>query len=354
MHYLDPNTKIETSGAEYRLPRSQPLSEILAQSEQIVRIPYNPRAPFLSYHRRTQRFALTVAHRRCGKTLAEVNEGVKRVMRNKRKFPVPQAAFISPTYAQGKRNAWQYAKHYSKYIPGVKSSEAELTITYPNGGRYLFVGSDNYDSLRGIYLDHASLDEYGMQDPKVWGDIIRPALSDFKGTATFIGSSKGRNHFYDLLKRHEDDPNWLITILKASETGILSEEELADARATMTEAQYEQEYECNFEAAVTGAYYGKDMVLAEKEGRICPMPYDRAAPVYASWDLGMADHMALWTFQVIGRSWIWLDYYANYNEDIPHYVNWANALPYKVKTHFLPHDAKQRAPETGQDPDDVP
>jgi hypothetical protein len=66
--------------------------------------------------------------------------------------------------------------------------------------------------------------------------------------------------------------------------------------------------------------------------------------VYASWDIGVSDHMAVWTFQVIGQSWHWLNYYSNYNQDLTHYVNWANALPYKIKTHFLPHDAKKRDP----------
>jgi hypothetical protein len=255
-----------------------------------------------------------------------------------------QVAFVSPTYAQGKRNAWVYAKYYSRKIPGVKISESELTLTFPNKGKYFFMGSDNYESLRGMYLDHVSLDEFGIQAPNLWGDIIRPQLDDFNGSATFIGSANGRNHFWDLMKRHEDDPDWLITILKASETGILSPEKIADLKKTISEEQYQQEYECNFEASVKGAYYGKEISLAEAEGRISSLTYDRASPVYASWDIGVSDHMALWTFQVINQSWHWLNYYANYNEDLTHYVNWANSLPYKIKTHFLPHDAKKRDP----------
>ena len=115
----------------------------------VIEIEYKPRQEFSSYHNRKQRFAITVAHRRAGKTVAEVNEGGKRALLVQRKFPPPQVAFISPTYKQSKRNAWPYAKHYYHKIPGVKFSESELTVTFPNQARYFFAGSDNPDALRG-------------------------------------------------------------------------------------------------------------------------------------------------------------------------------------------------------------
>lgn len=313
----------------------------------VVEIPYAPRAHFKTYHDRKQRFAVTVAHRRAGKTVAEVNEGGKRALTVQRQFPPPQVAFISPTYKQSKRNAWPYAKHYYNGIPGVQFSESELTVTFPNGARYFFAGSDNPDSLRGLYLDHASLDEYGDQDPRTWGEVIRPALSDYGGTATFIGSARGRNHFYDLLKRHQDDPDFLVTILRASETGIISSAELDLARRTMTAEEYAQEYECSFDAAIKGAYYGKEIVDAEDAGRIGNVAHDKAADVYCAWDLGIGDATALWVFQIVGQEWHWLRYYEATGEALSHYVDWVKALPFPVHKHLLPHDAKARELQTG-------
>lgn len=313
-----------------------------------VEIPYSPRDVFAGYHNREQRFAIHVAHRRCGKTVAEVNEGGKVALSTQRIFPPPQVAFISPTYKQSKRNAWPYARHYFSGIPGTKFNESDLTVTFPNGGKYMFAGSDNPDSLRGMYLDHAGLDEYGDQDPRTWGEVIRPALSDYQGTANFIGSAKGRNHFYRLLQEHKSDPDFYVKILKASETGIISAKELDLARRAMTSEEFAQEYECSFDAAIKGAYYGKDVAEAETDGRIGRVPRDKAADVYCCWDLGIGDNMALWVFQIVGREWHWLKYYENNSFGLDHYVDWVKSLPYTVHEHFLPHDAEARELQTGK------
>lgn len=313
-----------------------------------VGIPYEPRSQFKDYHERSQRFAITVAHRRAGKTVAEVNEGGKIALTVARQFPPPQVAFISPTYKQSKRNAWPYARHYFGGIPGTEFKESELTVIFPNRARYIFAGSDNPDSLRGLYLDHASLDEYGDQDPRTWGEVVRPALSDYGGSATFIGSAKGRNHFYALLKEHEDDPDFLVTILKASKTGIISEEELKLAKRAMSREQYEQEYECSFDAAIRGAYYGKEVVLAEEEDRIGTVPYDRAANVFSAWDLGIGDAMAIWFGQIVSREWHWIGYYENSGFGLDHYVDYIKGLPFPVHEHFLPHDGEARELQTGK------
>lgn len=306
-----------------------------------IRIPYTPRPQFLPYHKRKQRFALTVAHRRCGKTVAEVNEGGKKIAQCGREFPPPQVAFVSPTFGQSKRNAWPYAKHYFAAVPGLKVREGDLTLEFPGGGKYIFAGSDNYDSLRGLYLDHVSLDEFGSQDPRVWGEVVRPALSDYAGSATFIGSAHGRNHFYDLLQQHKADPDWLITILKASETGILTPEELRDARMTMTEEQYRQEYECDFDAAVTGTFYGREIDLAYQQNRISRVLHDRHVDTYAGWDLGKGSNMALWVFQRVGVEWHFIDYYegAKPEHGLEEAASWVKSRPYRIDEHFLPHDA---------------
>lgn len=318
---------------------------LMERGEVKVTIPYRPRDVFKPFHRRTQRFSLTVAHRRAGKTVATVNDDVRKILSIPRAFPPPQIAFISPTFGQSKRNAWPYAKYYTSGIPGMKQMEGDLTLIFPNGGRYIFAGSDNHDSLRGLYLDHCSMDEFGSQDPRVWGEIIRPALSDYAGSATFIGSAHGLNHFHALLEEHKHDPDWLITILKASETGILSAAELADARKTMTDEQYRQEYECDFEAAVTGTFYGKEFEQADKENRLKDtILHERGADVFAGWDLGLGGAMAGWTYQRVGQEWRWLDYYEGMTPEsaLSDAADWVRALPYKINEHYLPHDAKNK------------
>src|SRR6185503_3271156 len=122
---------------------------------------------------------------------------------------------------------------------------------------------DNYDAMRGQYFDGVILDEFGDMDPRAWTEVIRPALSDRQGWATFLGTPRGKNVFYDLrqrAKRGED--GWHLWEFRASETGLLSAEELADARATMDDDSYQREYECSFDASIQGAYYAAEMAAA--------------------------------------------------------------------------------------------
>jgi phage terminase large subunit len=153
---------------------------------------------------------------------------------------------------------------------GARVHESELRVDYPKGGQVRLYGADNADALRGIYLDGIVLDEYADMDPRVWSEIIRPALADRGGWAVFIGTPKGRNAFFELWRRAQSQADWFTLMLKASDTGLIPASELKLAKRDLSEEQYAQEFECSFDAAVVGAYYGKLMARAEEERRIAP------------------------------------------------------------------------------------
>jgi phage terminase large subunit len=207
----------------------------------------------------------------------------------------PRFAYLSPYLRQSKQVAWDYlrtATTASRAI-GSRVHETELRVDYANGGQVRLFGVDNPDALRGIYLDGVVLDEYANMDPRVWSEVIRPALADRRGWAVFIGTPKGRNAFFELWRRAQTEPGWFSLMLKASETGLIAEEELMLARRDLSEPQYAQEFECSFDAAVVGAYYGALMRQAEADGRIAGVPYDPAALVWTAWDLGIRDATAI-------------------------------------------------------------
>lgn len=305
-----------------------------------------PRAPFRSYLERSQRWACIVAHRRAGKTVAVLQDIIKRAVEHTGREP--RFAYIGPTYTQAKDVAWSYLKEYTSGIPGMKVSESELTVTLPhNGARIRLYGSDNYDRLRGLYLDGAIIDEAGDQDPRAWPEVIRPALSDRKGWATFIGTPKGRNAFHRIYEMSRKDDAWFSARLPASLTGLIPQAELEDAAKQMTPEQYAAEYECSFDAAIVGSYYGSDVEKAINEGRVSRVPHDRASDVFAAWDLGIGDAMAIWVGQRVGRELHWLRYYENTGKALDHYVDWLKALPFAVHQLILPHDAEARELQTG-------
>ena len=210
-----------------------------------------------------------MTHRRAGKTVACVHELQRGALRSG--HVRPRFAYLSPFLKQSKTVAWDYlcdAIAPRREI-GATAHESELRVDYPNGGQVRLYGADNPDALRGIYLDGIVLDEYADMDPRVWSEIIRPALADRQGWAVFIGTPKGRNAFHDMWQRAQSEEGWFSLMLKASETGLIPESEFALARRDLSEEQYAQEFECSFDAAIVGAYYGKLMAQAEQDARVC-------------------------------------------------------------------------------------
>jgi phage terminase large subunit len=311
-------------------------------------VDYAPRSQFDAFHDRTQRFACIVTHRRAGKTVACINDLQRAAIECPRIRP--RFAYISPFLKQSKTVSWDYLR--SAMAPlrrlGATVHESELRVDYPKGGQVRLYGADNPDALRGIYLDGIVLDEYADMDPRVWSEIIRPALADRAGWAVFIGTPKGRNAFFELWRRAQSEADWFTLMLKASDTGLISESELKLAKRDLSEEQYAQEFECSFEAAVVGAYYGKLMARAEEERRITGVPYDPAAPVWTSWDLGIRDATAIWFAQVIGREIRVMDYYEASGVDLGHYVREIGARPYVYAGHIVPHDAQAKELATGK------
>jgi hypothetical protein len=289
-----------------------------------------------------------VTHRRAGKTVACVHELQRAAMSSP--LVRPRFAYLAPFMKQAKAVAWDYLRAAVAPLrtAGATVHESELRIDYPGGGQVRLYGADNPDALRGIYLDGIVLDENADMDPRVWSEIIRPALVDRRGWATFIGTPKGRNGFFELWRRAQTEDNWFSMMLKASETGLIPESELALARRDLSEEQYAQEFECSFDATVIGSYYGKQLLRAELDKRIGNVPYEPAAMVWTAWDLGIRDATAIWFAQTVGREIRIIDYYEAAGADLGHYVREINSRPYVYAGHILPHDVQVKEFSTGK------
>ena len=186
---------------------------------QEIRIEYEPRQQFIPFHQREQRWACLVVHRRGGKTVACINDlGARALYTTKQNA---RYAYLAPFYRQAKDVAWAYLKQYLK--PAItKVRESELRVELINGSWITLYGADNPDALRGIYLDGVILDEFGDCRPSLWGQVILPTLVDRGGWAVFIGTPKGKNHFYKIAQRSKLEPGWFNLTLKASMSGIIA------------------------------------------------------------------------------------------------------------------------------------
>jgi hypothetical protein len=329
-----------------------------AEATRVI-VPYTPRPLQREVGRlcRSKRFGVLVCHRRFGKTVLGVNINQQAALMCEKVRP--RVAYIGPTYTQAKSTSWDYMQHYARPIIGTTFNQSELRVDYPNTGQARIFGADNPDSLRGIYLDRAVLDEFGLHPAKTFSEVIGPTLVDRGGSALFLGTPNGKNQFYEIAQHAKareaaGDPEWFYREFKASQTGLLDATYLDQARSMMTPDEYAQEFECSFEASVKGAIYAKEMATARDTGHIATVPYDPALPVDTDWDLGISDNMSIWFSQTLKSGEIRLiDYYEASGEGFPHYASVLQSKGYVYGTHWAPHDIQVRELSSGRSRQEV-
>ena len=311
-----------------------------------IEIDYRPRPQADEFHNRKERFALLVAHRRFGKTVATINDLIRAC------FTIPRddvrVAYIAPYLSQAKAVAWDYVLQYTKDIPNIKVNHSELRIDFPNGARLRLYGADNYNAMRGLYFDLVVLDEMADFPASAWPTVIRPSLVDRQGGATIIGTPKGKNEFWEMYDFAQNNPEWWCRMFKASETNLIDEGELEEAKRTMGEDRYAQEFECSFEAAIQGAYYAQEMKQATENGRIVIVPYDPSVAVVTAWDLGIGDSTAIWFAQFVGQEIRIIDYYESSGVGLDHYAKVLSEKGFHYEKHILPHDVRVKELGTGK------
>lgn len=306
-------------------------------------IPYRPRPLQLEIHKGLDdhRFGLLVCHRRFGKSVAVINQLVKGAVTCTAERP--RFAYIAPLYRQAKAIAWDYLRKYTSVIPGVRAFESELRVDMPNGARVQLFGADNPDALRGMYLDGAALDEFGQMNARAWGEVIRPCLSDRNGWAVILGTPQGKNAFWDMHQRVKDDPAWFCRTYRASETGIIADEELDMLKRDMDPDEYAQEYECSWSAAIKGAYYARLLDKAREDKRICRVPIEPDLLTETWWDIGSAN-TAIWWVQPHRTEVRVVDYWASNDTttslpDLSRKIKaWAEEHNVTYDAHRAPHD----------------
>jgi hypothetical protein len=230
-------------------------------TERVIELPYAPRSPQPEIHAaiESHRFSVIVAHRRLGKTVCMINHLIKDALPTEG-LKERRYGYIAPYRNQAKNIAWDYLKHFSAPVPGRVVNESDLFIEFPSGSRIRIFGADNADAMRGLYFDGIVLDEVADMRSEVWGEIVRPALSDRGGWACFIGTPRGMNLFYELYALGQSVAGWCSKIYRADETGVIDQTELDSAKAAMSDNQYRQEFLCDFSASVDNVLIPIDMV----------------------------------------------------------------------------------------------
>lgn len=231
--------------------------------------------------------------------------------------------------------------------------EQQMFIRFKNGATWQVIGSDRYNSLVGAGVAGVTFSEWALCNPSAWG-YIRPMVEENDGWATFITTPRGRNHAKAMYDMAKSNPRWFAEISTVHDTGALSPEQLDESLEEYTalygddlgRAQFEQEYECSFNAAILGAFYAREMAAVRKEGRIKAFDAWPGVPVNRAWDLGVRDDTSIWWFQVVAGAILILDCYSKPGESDPAVFaemihNRNEEFGWIDGVDFVPHDARQ-------------
>lgn len=232
-----------------------------------------------------------------------------------------------------------------------KTVDDEMFIRFKNGSTWQVVGSDRYNGLVGAGVAGVVFSEWALCNPSAWG-YIRPMMEENDGWATFITTPRGRNHAKAMYEMAAANPKWFAELSTIHDTKALNAEQLDESLKEymalygedMGRAQFEQEYECSFNAAILGAFYAREMVAVRKEGRIADIEAIEGRPVHRAWDIGVRDDTSIWWFQVVGAQVFILDCYSASGVGLDHYADIVHKRHeergWKLGTDFVPHDAK--------------
>jgi hypothetical protein len=193
-----------------------------------------------------RRFKVVVAGRRWGKSRLAAYFLLAEALQNT--DPTKHVFYIAPTFQQAKDVMWNVLMEIGhSVIKTPRSNEGTLELV--NGTKIHLKGSDRPETMRGVGLRFCVIDEYADMKPDVWEVILQPALTDVMGRCVFIGTPKGRNHFWQLC---EDaalmDDEWAVWKFRSVTNPFLPAAEIEKRRKTMSSSAFRQEYEATFES----------------------------------------------------------------------------------------------------------
>ena len=193
-----------------------------------------------------RRFRIVVAGRRWGKSRLAAYLLLQEALMNK--DATKHVFYIAPTFQQAKDVMWAVLMDIGHSV--IKTPRVnEGTIELVNGTKIHLKGSDRPETMRGVGLRFCVIDEYADMKQDVWEMILLPALADVQGKAVFIGTPKGRNHFWQLCEDAADDPvDWAVYQFKSKTNPFLPAAEVDAAAKRMSSTGFRQEFEASFES----------------------------------------------------------------------------------------------------------
>jgi phage terminase large subunit len=299
--------------------------------------------------------AMAVWHRRAGKDEICLHHAAVSMMKRKGNY-----WHCLPEYSQARKAIWTAVNPHTgrrridEAFPEAlreNTNDHEMFIRMC-GSTWQLIGSDRFDATVGSGVAGITYSEWALANPSAWA-YHKPIVEENGGWAAFITTPRGRNHAHDMYKHASRTSGWFCERLTALDTGALSAERLDEA---LTEyqalygqdvgaAQFQQEYMCDWHAAILGAFYAFEMKTVRDEQRVTEQAVAlEGVPVHRAWDLGVGDDTSIWWFQPVGGQLYILDHYASSGVGLEHYAGVIEARHHQYGwvngDDWVPHDAK--------------
>ncbi len=196
------------------------------------------------------RWKILCAGRRFGKSRLGVMLTLITAMQGKR------AWWVAPTYTIA-RVGWREIQNAAMGFPEkfpVNISLVNMEVTFPETGGSIAVRSaDTPHRLRGEGLDFLVMDEAAFIKPDVWHQVLRPTLTERKGSALFISTPMGMNNwFYELWEFAEGKEDWERFQFATWDNPFIDREEVEKAKDEVGSIVFAQEYLAEFVEAGQG------------------------------------------------------------------------------------------------------
>lgn len=304
--------------------------------------------PFVrAIERQKYKRALIAWPRRGGKDMVCLQIALRQALRK-----TCTIYYIFPSYSNARKAVWQAITidglRVLDYFPDFlcNKNTTEMKITFKNNSVIQFLGSMEFDRLRGTNPYMVIFSEYAYQNPQAYA-VVRPILAANNGVAIFISTVWGKNHFYDLYQLAENSSDWYCEVKTVDQTQHISQDNLLKEKEQMSDDMFMQEYYNSFDIGVRGAYYSKYINELRLNHQITDVPCHRNFPVHTAWDIGYTDSTSIIFFQTIGASIHIIDFYENSKLGLEHYIKYLDTKPYKYGKHIAPHDMANASFSTG-------
>lgn len=212
---------------------------------------------------RGYRYFLLRAGRRGGKTRIGALAAIEELS-----VPNTMGWATAPTYPMlGESVLDQFFKQIPQAWlddPRTHWSESDLTLTLPNRSMCRFRSLEDPDRARGSGVHFWWIDEVNLLTEQHW-QVGRPMLSDYKGIAILTSTPRGFDWVHDLFweRASQGRPGYWATHYATSANPGMPQEEIDEARESMTELMFRQEYMAEivtFQGAIWGEILGPAII----------------------------------------------------------------------------------------------